>query len=75
MRVRPAIGVAWSSFRCPFTALLPGCNTRNKGGVVDFPLTHPRGGAIATLGYMPNDVMMFDKSGLSIAMGNASPEV
>lgn len=24
---------------------------------------------------MPNDVMMFDKSGLSIAMGNASPQV
>ena len=24
---------------------------------------------------MPNDVLMFRKSGLSIAMGNASPEV
>jgi Cof subfamily protein (haloacid dehalogenase superfamily) len=30
---------------------------------------------IATLGDMPNDVLMFQKSGLSIAMGNASPEV
>jgi Cof subfamily protein (haloacid dehalogenase superfamily) len=30
---------------------------------------------IATLGDMPNDVLMFEKSGLSIAMGNASPEV
>jgi Cof subfamily protein (haloacid dehalogenase superfamily) len=30
---------------------------------------------IATLGDMPNDVLMFRKSGLSIAMGNASPEV
>jgi Cof subfamily protein (haloacid dehalogenase superfamily) len=30
---------------------------------------------IATLGDMPNDVLMFGKSGLSIAMGNASPEV
>ncbi len=30
---------------------------------------------IATLGDMPNDVLMFKKSGLSIAMGNASPEV
>jgi Cof subfamily protein (haloacid dehalogenase superfamily) len=30
---------------------------------------------IATLGDMPNDVSMFDKSGLSIAMGNASDEV
>jgi hydroxymethylpyrimidine pyrophosphatase-like HAD family hydrolase len=24
---------------------------------------------------MPNDVLMFNKSGMSIAMGNASPEV
>jgi Cof subfamily protein (haloacid dehalogenase superfamily) len=31
--------------------------------------------AIATIGDMPNDVLMFRKSGLSIAMGNASPEV
>jgi Cof subfamily protein (haloacid dehalogenase superfamily) len=31
--------------------------------------------AIATIGDMPNDVLMFHKSGLSIAMGNASPEV
>jgi len=30
---------------------------------------------IATLGDMPNDVLMFEKSGVSIAMGNASPEV
>jgi hydroxymethylpyrimidine pyrophosphatase-like HAD family hydrolase len=30
---------------------------------------------IATIGDMPNDVRMFRKSGLSIAMGNASPEV
>jgi Cof subfamily protein (haloacid dehalogenase superfamily) len=30
---------------------------------------------IATLGDMPNDVLMFHKSGLSIAMGNASQEV
>jgi Cof subfamily protein (haloacid dehalogenase superfamily) len=30
---------------------------------------------IATLGDMPNDVLMFRKSGLSIAMGNASREV
>ncbi len=49
----------------------------NKGGVVEF-LSHylkivPH--EIATIGDMPNDVMMFKKSGLSIAMGNASPEV
>ena len=31
--------------------------------------------AIATIGDMPNDVLMFRKSGLSIAMGNASDEV
>jgi Cof subfamily protein (haloacid dehalogenase superfamily) len=30
---------------------------------------------IATIGDMPNDVLMFVKSGISIAMGNASPEV
>ncbi|MEC4811691.1 MAG: Cof-type HAD-IIB family hydrolase [Scytonema sp. PMC 1069.18] len=30
---------------------------------------------IATIGDMPNDVPMFSKSGLSIAMGNASQEV
>jgi hypothetical protein len=30
---------------------------------------------IATMGDMPNDVLMFRNSGLSIAMGNASPEV
>jgi Cof subfamily protein (haloacid dehalogenase superfamily) len=31
--------------------------------------------AIATIGDMPNDVLMFKKSGISIAMGNASEEV
>jgi Cof subfamily protein (haloacid dehalogenase superfamily) len=30
---------------------------------------------IVTIGDMPNDVLMFRKSGASIAMGNASPEV
>jgi len=30
---------------------------------------------IATIGDMPNDTLMFEKSGVSIAMGNASPEV
>lgn len=30
---------------------------------------------IAAIGDMPNDVLMFRKSGLSIAMGNASPQV
>jgi Cof subfamily protein (haloacid dehalogenase superfamily) len=31
--------------------------------------------AIATIGDMPNDVLMFKKSGISIAMGNASQDV
>jgi hydroxymethylpyrimidine pyrophosphatase-like HAD family hydrolase len=30
---------------------------------------------IATIGDMPNDVLMFQRSGVSIAMGNASLEV
>ena len=30
---------------------------------------------IATIGDMPNDVAMFEKSGLSIAMGQANDEV
>jgi Cof subfamily protein (haloacid dehalogenase superfamily) len=49
----------------------------NKGTVattlsklLSVPLTE-----IATNGDMPNDVLMFRRSGLSIAMGNASPEV
>ena len=49
----------------------------NKGTVVTTlskRLSVPTG-EIATIGDMPNDVLMFRKSGLSIAMGNASPEV
>jgi Cof subfamily protein (haloacid dehalogenase superfamily) len=49
----------------------------NKGGVVrrlskdmNIPMSQ-----IATIGDMPNDVLMFALSGLSIAMGNASAEV
>ena len=49
----------------------------NKGHVVEvlsqvlsIPPEH-----IATIGDMPNDVLMFKNSGLSIAMGNASPDV
>ena len=30
---------------------------------------------IATIGDMPNDMLMFERSGVSIAMGNASAEV
>jgi Cof subfamily protein (haloacid dehalogenase superfamily) len=49
----------------------------NKGAVVAMLskfLSIPSS-EIATIGDMPNDVMMFQKSGLSIAMGNASPQV
>jgi len=49
----------------------------NKGTVVTTlsKLLSIPTGEIATLGDMPNDVLMFRKSGLSIAMGNARPEV
>jgi Cof subfamily protein (haloacid dehalogenase superfamily) len=49
----------------------------NKGAVADFlsqRLGVPRA-EIATIGDQPNDVSMFKKSGLGIAMGNASDEV
>jgi Cof subfamily protein (haloacid dehalogenase superfamily) len=49
----------------------------NKGGVARY-LSKVYGipaGEIATIGDQPNDVLMFAHSGLSIAMGNASPEV
>ena len=49
----------------------------NKGAVVArlSKLLSVPTGEIATIGDMPNDVLMFRNSGLSIAMGNASPEV
>jgi Cof subfamily protein (haloacid dehalogenase superfamily) len=49
----------------------------NKGGVVlaMSKLLNIAVAEIATIGDMPNDVLMFEKSGVSIAMGNASPEV
>ncbi len=49
----------------------------NKGDVVRY-LSQKLGipaEKIATIGDMPNDVLMFARSGLSIAMGNASPDV
>jgi Cof subfamily protein (haloacid dehalogenase superfamily) len=49
----------------------------NKGAVVDY-LSRTLGidaGEIATIGDMPNDVLMFKPSGFSIAMGNASKDV
>jgi Cof subfamily protein (haloacid dehalogenase superfamily) len=49
----------------------------NKGGVVlaMSKLLNVPAEEIATIGDMPNDVLMFEKSGVSIAMGNASAEV
>ena len=49
----------------------------NKGGVVlaMSKLLSIPAEEIATIGDMPNDVLMFEKSGVSIAMGNASAEV
>jgi len=49
----------------------------NKGAVVGTlaRLLKIPPGQIATIGDMPNDVLMFRQSGFSIAMGNASDEV
>jgi Cof subfamily protein (haloacid dehalogenase superfamily) len=49
----------------------------NKGAVVDYLSAHLGVPAdeIATIGDSPNDVLMFKRSGLSIAMGNASDQV
>jgi len=49
----------------------------NKGFVADYlsgTLGIPQG-EIATIGDQPNDVLMFRRSGFSVAMGNASDEV
>ncbi|HEX4569191.1 MAG TPA: HAD hydrolase family protein, partial [Dongiaceae bacterium] len=49
----------------------------NKGAVVDYlsrVLSIPPA-EIATIGDQPNDVLMFKRSGFSIAMGNASDQV
>lgn len=49
----------------------------NKGSVAKYLAERYRlsPGEIATIGDMPNDVLMFAHSGLSIAMGNADPQV
>lgn len=49
----------------------------NKGAVVGYLSDHLAvpAEAIATIGDSPNDVLMFKRSGLSIAMGNASDQV
>jgi Cof subfamily protein (haloacid dehalogenase superfamily) len=49
----------------------------NKGSVVEFLAAHfsIATNSIATIGDAGNDVAMFERSGLSIAMGNASSDV
>jgi Cof subfamily protein (haloacid dehalogenase superfamily) len=49
----------------------------NKGAVVEYLSRHMNipTEEIATLGDQPNDVLMFKRSGFSIAMGNASDQV
>jgi Cof subfamily protein (haloacid dehalogenase superfamily) len=49
----------------------------NKGEVVSYLSAHLGipANQFATIGDMPNDVLMFARSSLSIAMGNASPQV
>ena len=49
----------------------------NKGGVVRYLSERYNidTGEIATIGDMPNDVLMFGPSGLGIAMGNSGPDV
>ncbi len=49
----------------------------NKGSVARYLATRYKlaPAEIATIGDMPNDILMFTHSGLSIAMGNAEPEV
>jgi Cof subfamily protein (haloacid dehalogenase superfamily) len=49
----------------------------NKGAVVEYLVQHVGVPAdeIATIGDQPNDVPMFERSGFSIAMGNASDAV
>ena len=49
----------------------------NKGAVVAYLAAHLAVPAaeIATIGDQPNDVLMFAHSGLSIAMGQSSPDV
>lgn len=49
----------------------------NKGGVIAFMSAHYDipAASIATIGDMPNDVMMFARSGMSIAMGQADDQV
>ena len=76
-KVRSRLGQAVSASRSsPYFLDITDARA-NKGAVVNalakrLNLSPAR---IATIGDMPNDVLMFAQSGLSLAMGNASPEV
>jgi len=79
MRGARSGGLGQQCYREALSALLSRhhASGANKGAVVDalarrfgIPATE-----IATIGDMPNDVLMFRRSGLSVAMGNASDEV
>jgi Cof subfamily protein (haloacid dehalogenase superfamily) len=74
---RDALGAAASAARSQPYYLDVTHPAANKGTVVttlsrvlSIPVAE-----MATIGDMPNDVLMFRKSGVSIAMGNASPDV
>jgi hypothetical protein len=76
-RARDTLGSAASAVRSQPYYLDVTHPAANKGAVVatlsqllSIPCSE-----IATIGDMPNDVLMFRKSGLSIAMGNANAEV
>ncbi len=75
--VQDALGQAASAARSQPYYLDVTHPAANKGGVVAY-LSRTLGipaGEIATIGDMPNDVLMFTPSGFSIAMGNASDAV
>ena len=72
---RDALGTAVSATRSQPYYLDVTHPDANKGTVVTTlsKLLSVPCAQIATIGDMPNDVLMFRQSGLSIAMGNASP--
>jgi Cof subfamily protein (haloacid dehalogenase superfamily) len=74
---RDALGAAVSAARSQPYYLDVTHPNANKGTVATTlsRLLSVPSAEIATIGDMPNDVLMFRKSGVSIAMGNASPEV
>jgi Cof subfamily protein (haloacid dehalogenase superfamily) len=75
--VQAALGTAASAARSQPYYLDVTHPDANKGAVVAMlsKLLSVPAEEIATIGDMPNDVLMFQRSGLSIAMGNASPQV